>query len=481
VAGYAAPPHTERIVLLLVLILVLLAFGLLVVALLSGSVLWAWVSVGVSVAAAAVLLVDWLQRRNAVKAGAVAAGGNGTESGMPDIEPVTEVLPVISASGDAGQGGSAVNGAAQGVSDDRFDRSMDGTQTVVMPAVQPSGSGERPSSATGGISPSSSNPSLSVTKSGGDQFSSTPLSSDSTATGNAGSGTSPEPAQAAGGSPATPPPAVKDAGQAPVRESAAAGASSAPAGPPERDSANEDSANNDSANKGSTGTGEVQDTKPGGPTPAAAGAAKPTDTSALESTMAMNATQAATSAPAVPEHGPADQPPAERATPGTAADARTGADSAPAEKAATAGVPEDSSGPVDVGPTVALAGDSATASAAADEGKAAGPADTAATGAPESTAGESVPAESTIPATDADAEPPEEPPDVAASALVAALDDEVVVVDEQPRYHVEGCRALAGKALIPLPAREAIELGFTPCGWCTPDRTLASRHPAPTR
>ena len=58
--------------LLLVLILVLIAFGLLVVALLTGSVLWAWVSVGVSVAAAAVLLVDWLQRRSAVRAGAEA-------------------------------------------------------------------------------------------------------------------------------------------------------------------------------------------------------------------------------------------------------------------------------------------------------------------------------------------------------------------------------------------------------------------------
>ena len=69
--------------LLLVLILVLLAFGLLVVALLSGSVLWAWVSVGVSVAAAAVLLVDWLQRRNAVKAGAVAAGSNSAAPACP--------------------------------------------------------------------------------------------------------------------------------------------------------------------------------------------------------------------------------------------------------------------------------------------------------------------------------------------------------------------------------------------------------------
>jgi hypothetical protein len=59
-------------VLLLVLILVLVAFGLLVVALLTGNVLCAWLSVAVSVAAAVVLVVDWLQRRSALKAGAAA-------------------------------------------------------------------------------------------------------------------------------------------------------------------------------------------------------------------------------------------------------------------------------------------------------------------------------------------------------------------------------------------------------------------------
>ncbi len=58
--------------LLLVLILVLLAFALLVVALLSGNVIAAWVSVGLSVVAAVVLLIEWLQRRSAVKAGAAA-------------------------------------------------------------------------------------------------------------------------------------------------------------------------------------------------------------------------------------------------------------------------------------------------------------------------------------------------------------------------------------------------------------------------
>ena len=54
----------------------------------------------------------------------------------------------------------------------------------------------------------------------------------------------------------------------------------------------------------------------------------------------------------------------------------------------------------------------------------------------------------------------------------------MLVVDEQPRYHLSSCRALAGKATIPLPVREAVELGFTPCGWCSPVHTLAAQEPA---
>jgi hypothetical protein len=80
-----------------------------------------------------------------------------------------------------------------------------------------------------------------------------------------------------------------------------------------------------------------------------------------------------------------------------------------------------------------------------------------------------------------DGAPPEEPRDADAAALVAGLDDEVFVVDELPRYHLGGCRSLGASPLIPLPAREAVELGFTPCAWCVPDRTLAARHRAPVR
>ena len=80
-----------------------------------------------------------------------------------------------------------------------------------------------------------------------------------------------------------------------------------------------------------------------------------------------------------------------------------------------------------------------------------------------------------------DGAPPEEPRDAGAAAVVAGLDDEVVVVDELPRYHLGQCRSLSGTAPIPLPVREAVELGFTPCSWCTPDRTLAARHRASVR
>jgi hypothetical protein len=59
--------------------------------------------------------------------------------------------------------------------------------------------------------------------------------------------------------------------------------------------------------------------------------------------------------------------------------------------------------------------------------------------------------------------------------LVVDLKDEVLVVDEQPRYHVAGCPHLAGRTTIPLPLDEARTDGFTPCGICGPDATLADR------
>lgn len=80
-----------------------------------------------------------------------------------------------------------------------------------------------------------------------------------------------------------------------------------------------------------------------------------------------------------------------------------------------------------------------------------------------------------------DGEAPEEPRDPTVAALVARLPDEVLVIDEHPRYHVPACRTLSGRAVIPLPVSEAVELGFTPCAWCSPNRTLGERHGAQAR
>nr|WP_221219792.1 hypothetical protein [Prauserella isguenensis] len=60
--------------------------------------------------------------------------------------------------------------------------------------------------------------------------------------------------------------------------------------------------------------------------------------------------------------------------------------------------------------------------------------------------------------------------------LMARLEDEVLVVDERPRYHLAHCAWLGARETIPLPAREARELGFSPCSRCAPDGTLARRH-----
>jgi clumping factor A len=57
---------------------------------------------------------------------------------------------------------------------------------------------------------------------------------------------------------------------------------------------------------------------------------------------------------------------------------------------------------------------------------------------------------------------------------VARMATEVLVVDGRPRYHLAGCPHLAGRQTEPLPANEAVELGFSPCGQCRPvDRLVA--------
>ncbi|MPZ64670.1 MAG: hypothetical protein GEU83_03840 [Pseudonocardiaceae bacterium] len=75
-------------------------------------------------------------------------------------------------------------------------------------------------------------------------------------------------------------------------------------------------------------------------------------------------------------------------------------------------------------------------------------------------------------------EPAEEDTDAADLLLVCEVDDEVLVVDERPRYHLPGCRWVGTRTTEALPVRQARELGFTPCAGCGPDAELATRHRA---
>lgn len=79
------------------------------------------------------------------------------------------------------------------------------------------------------------------------------------------------------------------------------------------------------------------------------------------------------------------------------------------------------------------------------------------------------------PPEDPDAEPDEEDTDAADLLVVWELSDEVLVVDEHPRYHLARCTWPDPAPTERLPVREARELGFTPCAQCRPDASLARR------
>ena len=77
-----------------------------------------------------------------------------------------------------------------------------------------------------------------------------------------------------------------------------------------------------------------------------------------------------------------------------------------------------------------------------------------------------------------DDQPGEEDTDAADLLLIYELADEVLVVDERPRYHLARCRLADHERAERLPVREARELGFTPCARCCPDTILARKHRA---
>jgi clumping factor A len=60
------------------------------------------------------------------------------------------------------------------------------------------------------------------------------------------------------------------------------------------------------------------------------------------------------------------------------------------------------------------------------------------------------------------------------------MQDDVVVVDGRPRYHMSDCRTLGGRTVEALPVAEAVVLGFSPCGRCRPvDRLVAAAAARP--
>ena len=67
-------------------------------------------------------------------------------------------------------------------------------------------------------------------------------------------------------------------------------------------------------------------------------------------------------------------------------------------------------------------------------------------------------------------------PDRAGSAPLPLVDEDtsgtVLVVANRPRYHVGGCRYLAGKTPESRDVSDAVAQGFSPCGVCKPDAVL---------
>jgi hypothetical protein len=78
-------------------------------------------------------------------------------------------------------------------------------------------------------------------------------------------------------------------------------------------------------------------------------------------------------------------------------------------------------------------------------------------------------------------QPEEETVDDTTLQAVSGLDDEVLVIDEEPLFHLGRCSYLYGREVIPLPASEAVELGFTGCSWCTPVAALTGPRSADSR
>jgi hypothetical protein len=489
-------------VLLLVLIFVLVAFGLLLVALVTGTAAWAWISVVVSVAAAGALVYDWAQRRAAVKTGAGERAPRGQFSAPTNMtEPPTTAIPVM--------GNAVIDPPTEVFAAIRSNSGVgpsvaDAPETIAIPAVStPSGSPDRPSSAVPDGAQSGDAQSPSVTSVGGDR-SNVPNSGASSLTGDNAEEKTPSESTKSGDRIGG---AVAGAAGAAAAGAALAGASAARSAAKGRETEPTDDRSEDSRST---------DSRPSG--------ARAADARPVDAERGADRSETTAGGPAEPDR-PAlgGEPVKVDGGPEDGRETRTKADAVPRGRANADDEDDEDgdNGRTTVFPNVGAAGAGAAAAGVAgaaaaaqsggratDEPGGAGRPDAGrpddeghtaviprtndtADGAPvrESTPREPVEASSAVDGATATQaippvqggpppEPDEEKASPAAEAIVATLSEEVAVIDEQPRYHLTSCRLLAGHDTIPLPAKEAVDYGFTPCAVCSPVRTLAARNRA---
>jgi hypothetical protein len=175
---------------------------------------------------------------------------------------------------------------------------------------------------------------------------------------------------------------------------------------------------------------------------------------------------------------PEDGLPAGAAAEPTQAGALAAPAPAPAEPGGPAGTSTPSAAVPAAGPASEPAGEPAEPSAPEADPPAPAHSAGAASAHAAGTAGPATGAHAAAPVLGPDGEPPVEEVEVTDLLLVLDLTDEVLVVDEHPRYHLAGCPHLTDIATIPLPMDEARADGFTPCGTCAPDHNLAQRERA---
>jgi hypothetical protein len=472
-------------VLLLVLIFVLAAFGLLLVALVTGTAAWAWVSVVVSVAAAGLLVYDWAQRRAAVRSNGVGerarAGARPTvpvhieESPTTAIpllgnvpEPPTEVFPALRSEYSASSSGAdEVKATADSMPSDSFDRPSGAEPDVSTSRVQqsPSVISTTSDSSNEADAVASERPDDRSMNKPDAEFGKVPAVA-AGAVKDKVSGVASDAKSAEG-------PATKWAGepkqgelkapkqgeQKTVEQKTEGGAKPAQ---PQDDYSQWQPLSPDSAGRQST----TQD-----------GAGQPSERKFVPKQQPygqLPSQQSAASQQPLAQQKSAGAPPAGQSRPTRDADRTTAISSAAAAVAAAglsaaAGGQKEHTGkpPVsEADPTTALpimAGTQRPGQPPVQDK----PLDRAeATQAIITVKGAPPP------------EPAEEKSDAAALATVSKLADEVLVVDEHPRFHLAGCRVLASSETIPLAAKEAVEYGFSPCAVCSPVRVLASRNRA---